>query len=192
MKLYGDSRSGNCDKILFVMHYLNLDHDWVELDSLQGETRTLEFSAINPMGQIPYLELPDGRGLAQSNAIIRFLANGTDLIPSDKYRLAEVDQWMFWEANNYEFFVASCIAHMTYLEQPKATRDPMRVERSLQSLQILDGHLTDRNWIVNEAPSVADAAVFGYTRKAHLGGFDMEKYPHIIKWLENCERVFVP
>lgn len=189
MKIYGDRRSGNCDKVLFVADFLKLRYKWIELDSVNGETRTADFMAKNSMGQIPFLELPNGNGIAQSNAIIRYLAKGSSLIPVDDYLKSQVDAWMFWEANNHEFFVAGCIGHMTYMEKSKESRDPMRVKRGEESLHIMDTHLVGKQWLVGEMISLADVALLAYTRRAHLGGFPMEKFSNLRDWIDRSEHL---
>ena len=94
MKIYGDVRSGNCDKVRFIVDYLCLPYEWVEIDSVAGATRTPEFLAINSQGQVPVVQLADGRFLAQSNAIIRHIADGSPLLPGDNWSRAKMDEWM--------------------------------------------------------------------------------------------------
>ena len=152
MKIYGDGRSGNCDKVRFTADYLRLPYEWVEIDSAAGGTRTPEFMAINPQGQIPVLQLADGRVLAQSNAIVRHLADGSALLPDDKWRRAKIDEWMFWESNNHEFFVAGCISHMTYMGKSKETRDPMRVNRGDGALDLMERYLLYLIYLLHSVP----------------------------------------
>lgn len=187
MKIYGNTRSGNCDKVRFTAHHLRLPYEWVEIDSIAGATRTPEFLAINPQGQVPVIALSDGRILAQSNAIIRYLADGSPLLPGDPWIRAKIDEWMFWESNNHEFFVAGCIAHMTYMGQSKETRDPMRVERGDRALDIMERHLQASRWLVGDSLTVADVALLAYTRQAQAGGFDMRRRPQIGQWVGRCE-----
>lgn len=179
MKIYGDVRSGNCDKVRFTVDYLRLPYEWVEIDSVAGGTRTPEFLAMNPQGQVPVAELADGQFLAQSNAIIRHVANGSRLLPGDERSRAKIDEWMFWESNNHEFFVAGCISHMTYMSKSKDTRDPMRVDRGDRALDIMERHLRASQWLVGESITLADVALLAYTRRAHLGGFDMLRRPKL-------------
>jgi glutathione S-transferase len=187
MKIYGDVRSGNCDKVRFTLDYLRLPYTWVEIDSVAGGTRTPQFLAINPQGQVPVLRLADGRVLAQSNAIIRTLADGSSLVPDDKWSRAKVDEWMFWESNNHEFHVAGCIAHMTYMRKSKETRDPMRVQRGDQALDLMERYLGHSRWLVGEGISLADVALLAYTRQAPRGGFDLLGRPHLRQWINRCE-----
>lgn len=187
MRIYGDRCSGNCDKVRFTADYLRLPYEWIEADSIKGATRTPAFLAKNPQGQVPLAEFPDGRCLAQSNAIVRRLAEGTRLLPTDAWARAKVDEWMFWEANNFEFFVAGCYGHMTYMGQPKETRDPMRVARGETALDLLDGELRGRQWLIDASITVADVAVLGYARLAHLGGFDIAQRPNLQSWISHSE-----
>ena len=187
MKIYGDVRSGNCDKVRFTVDYFRLPYEWVEIDSVAGATRTPEFLAINSQGQVPVVQLADGRFLAQSNAIIRHIADGSPLLPGDNWSRAKIDEWMFWESNNHEFFVAGCISHMTYMGKSKDTRDPMRVERGDRALDIMERYLRDHQWLVGESITLADIALLAYTRQAHLGGFDMLPRPKLRQWVNRCE-----
>jgi len=185
--LYGDHRSGNCDKVVFTLNYLGLPYEWVEVDSLAGETRTERYLRINPMGQIPCIDVPGHGLLAQSNAIIRFLADGSPLLPADAWARSNMDAWMFWEANNHEFFIAGCIGHMTYMGQPKDTRDPMRVRRGEEALDIMERRLGGAPWIAGEALTVADISLIAYTRHAERGGFDLAPRPSLRAWIARAQ-----
>jgi glutathione S-transferase len=187
MKIFGDHRSGNCDKVRFTVGYLQLTHEWIEIDSVKGGTRTPEFLAMNPQGQVPVALFPDGRALAQSNAIVRYLSDGSPLLPADRWKRAKIDEWMFWEANNHEIFVAGCISHMTYMAKSKETRDPMRVQRGDRALDVMENHLQVTNWMVADELTAADIALVAYTRQAHLGGFDMSARPRLRGWIARCE-----
>lgn len=187
MKLYGDHRSGNCDKVVFAVAYLGLDYEWIEVDSADGATRTTEFLAINPRGQVPTAIFPDGKVLGQSNAIVRYLSAGSDLLPDDPWARAKIDEWMFWEANNHEFFVAGCISHMTYMDQSFETRDTMRVRRGDEALDMMERHLKTADWLVGDRLTVADISLLAYTRQAHRGGFDMNRRTKVREWISRCE-----
>jgi glutathione S-transferase len=187
MKIFGDHRSGNCDKVRFTVDHLQLPHEWVEIDSVRGGTTTPEFLAMNAQGQVPVVLLPDGRTLAQSNAIVRFMSDGSPLLPADRWKKAKIDEWMFWEANNHEFFVAGCISHMTYMAKSRDTRDPMRVQRGERALDIMESHLLSADWMVADELTAADISLLAYTRQAHLGGFDMTTRPRVRSWVVRCE-----
>ena len=100
MRIYGDSISGNCLKVKWTCDVLGLAYDWVETSVLVAATRTPEFLAMNPAGQVPLVILPNGKPLAESNAIILHLAEGSYLVPSDAYERACMLQWLFWEHNH--------------------------------------------------------------------------------------------
>jgi glutathione S-transferase len=142
---------------------------------------------MNPQGQVPVAVLPDGRILAQSNAIVRYVSEGSPLLPDDKWKRAKIDEWMFWESNNHEFFVAGCISHMTYMGKSKETRDPMRVQRGERALDIMERHLRSADWMVADGLTAADIALLAYTRQAHLGGFDMSARNNLRNWVTRSE-----
>lgn len=184
---YGDFRSGNCGKIVFALNYLDISFRWIEVDSLGGETRTLDFLRVNPKGQIPVVVLPDGRILAQSNAIVRYFAEGTSLMPTDPWLRAKVDEWMFWEANNHEMFVAGCISHMTYQGRSKDSRDEWRVVRANEALDVMNLHLSEQDWLVGTSITAADIALIAYTRAAERGGLEFEDRVPLRSWIDRCE-----
>jgi glutathione S-transferase len=142
---------------------------------------------MNPQGQVPVAQLGDGRFLAQSNAIIRSIADESPLSPADKWSKAKIDEWMFRESNNHEFFVAGCISHVTYMGKSKDTRDPMSVERGDRASDIMERHLQNSHWLVGKSITIADVALVAYTRRAHLGGFDMGQRPKLRQWAGRYE-----
>ena len=115
MKIYGDSNSGNCLKVKWVCDRLALPYSWIGVDTLKRETRTTQFLKLNSAGQVPAVEFDDGRVLAESNAIIRYLARGSDLIPADAFAAAKMDEWLFWEQYSHEPYIAVCRFQMAYL-----------------------------------------------------------------------------
>src|ERR1700753_682822 len=143
MKIYGDSISGNCLKVKWVADSLGLSYQWIETNILQGESRTPAFLALNPAGQVPLVILDDGRPLAQSNAIILHLAEGSDLIPADAYDRARMLEWMFWEQYSHEPYVAVARFQVRYLGRPVADLEPKIVERGRGALQRLEDGLAD-------------------------------------------------
>ncbi len=187
MKLYGDTKSGNCQKTKRVADLLGLAYDWVEIDIMKGESRTAEFLAISPQGQVPVLQLADGRALAQSNAILRYLARGSDLVPEDPFDQALVDQWLFWEQYSHEPYIAVCRFQMLYLGKPADEREAWRVERGEGALDQMDAHLVGRDFFVGDRFTIADIALHAYTSVAHEGGFDLATRPHVQAWLQRCQ-----
>jgi glutathione S-transferase len=188
MRIYGDIGSGNCLKVKYTADALGLAYEWVEIDIMKGESRTPDFLAMSPMGQVPVVVLDDGRALSQSNAIIRFLARGTRLLPDDGYQQAKVDEWLFWEQNAHEFFVAGARFQMVYLGRAREQREPLRVERGEKALDFMDEVLAGRDFFVGGGITVADIALLPYTRLAGEGGFDLSTRAHLGAWISRCEQ----
>lgn len=187
MKIYGDSISGNCLKVKWTADFLGLTYDWIETDILKGESRTPAYLALNPAGQVPLMVLDDGRPLAQSNAIILHLAEGSALIPTDGYDRARMLEWMFWEQYSHEPYVAVARFHMKYLGKPAQDLEPRLVERGAAALQRLEDGLADGPFLVGGAVSLADVALVAYTRVAHEGGFSLDVYPRVKSWVARVE-----
>jgi len=187
MKIHGDSNSGNCLKVKWVCDRLGLPYRWIAVDTMKQETRTPQFLALNSAGQVPVVELDDGRTLAQSNAIIRYLARGSALIPLDHFAAAKMDEWLFWEQYSHEPYIAVCRFQMVYLGKPASELDPNKVQRGHAALDRMDRHLAGRAFLVGEAFSLADVALLAYTRVAHEGGFDLARYPSIRRWIKDGE-----
>ena len=188
MKIYGDLISGNCLKIKYVADFLGLAYEWVPVDIMQGQSRTPEFLARNPAGQVPVVELDDGRYLAQSNAIIGYLAQGSSLLPDDAYLRAKVYELLFWEQYSHEPYVAVCRFVMRYQGKTREQREPMRVERGEAALDFMERGLEGRTWFVGETMTIADIALLAYTRLAHEGGFDLSNRPAVRSWISRCEQ----
>lgn len=187
MKIYGDANSGNCLKVKWTADHLGLSYTWQEIDTGRGESRTAAYLAKFPLGQVPAVEFEDGRRLAQSNAIIRYLAVGSALLPADAFLAAKVDEWLFWEQYSHEPYVAVCRHHMVYKGQPRETREAWRVERGEAALDLLDRQLAGRAWLVGDDMTVADIALLAYSRVAHEGGFDLATRPNLRAWIGRSE-----
>ena len=155
---------------------------------MKGETRTPEFLKLNSAGQVPAVELDDGRTLAQSNAIIRYLARGSDLIPKDAYTAAKMDEWLFWEQYSHEPYIAVCRFQMVYLKKPATDLDPEKVKRGRAALARMEQHLAGSRFLAGEAVSLADVSLLAYTRVAHEGGFDLAGYPGLRRWIGEAEK----
>ena len=188
MKLYGDENSGNCLKVKYAADHLGLPYEWIAVDIMKGESRTPQFLQMNPMGQVPVIELDDGRHLAQSNAILRHLARGSPLMPADEYEEAKADELMFWEQYSHEPYIAVCRFQMVYLGQPKEARETIRVIRGETALDLMETIIDGRDWFVGNRFSIADLALFPYTRFAEQGGFDLAHRPHVRSWIARCEK----
>jgi glutathione S-transferase len=188
MKIYGDSNSGNCLKVKWVCDKLALPYSWVEIDTLKGGSRTAEFLRLNPAGQVPTVEFDDGRTLAQSNAIIRHFARGSDLIPSDAFAAAKMDEWLFWEQYSHEPYIAVCRFQMVYLRKPASELDPDKVKRGYAALARMEQQLAATPFLIGDTISLADVALLAYTRLAHEGGFDLDGYAALRRWIADAER----
>jgi glutathione S-transferase len=187
MRIYGDSNSGNCLKVKWVCDRLSLPYSWIDVDTLKGETRTSEFLNLNSAGQVPTVEFDDGRTLAQSNAIIRYLARGSDLIPSDAFVAAKMDEWLFWEQYSHEPHIAVCRFQMVYLGKPASDLDPDKVKRGYAALMRMEQQLAMTRFLTGAAVSLADVALLAYTRVAHEGGFQLDRYTALRRWIAATE-----
>jgi len=187
LMIYGDGKSGNCLKVKWTAEKLGIPYRWLELDVLRAETRTPDFLALNPAGQVPLVILPDGRALAQSNAIIVHLAEGSVLIPADSYDRAKMFEWLFWEQYSHEPYVAVARFQMAYLGKPRESLDAKLVERGRSALQRLEDGLEDRPFLVGDTISLADVSLVAYTRVAHEGGFDLADFPRTSAWVARVE-----
>jgi len=183
MKLYDYLPSGNSYKVRLLLSYLSVGYEWVNLDIIKGETQTNGFKAKNPVGQIPLLELSDGRRIAESNAILYFLAEGTPYFPASVFDQAKVLQWMFFEQYKHEpsIAVARYIRHYA-METRKGELEAL-TPRGYAALNVMDAHLADHLYFVGGGPTIADISLYGYTHVAEEGGFDLSNYAHIRAWL---------
>jgi glutathione S-transferase len=188
MKIYGDINSGNCLKVKWACDHLALPYIWVAIDTLKQQTRTPEFLGLNDAGQVPVVALDDGRTLAQSNAIIRYLARGSDLIPADAFAQAKMDEWLFWEQYSHEPYIAVCRFQMFYLGKPASELDPDKVKRGHAALARMERQLALTAFFVGRAVSLADVSLLAYTRLAHEGGFDLASYRSVCRWIGETEK----
>ena len=190
LTVFGDIRSGNCLKVKWMLDWLRRDYRWVETDIMTGGSRTREFLSLNSAGQVPTLLLEDGRPLAQSNAILLHLGEGTDRIPADAYDRARMLEWMFWEQYSHEPYVAVARFQRVYAGKTAEEVEPRLMERGRSALERLDAALIHRDWLVGTAPSLADLALVAYTRVAHEGGFDLTPLPAVRTWIQRVEAAF--
>jgi glutathione S-transferase len=187
MTVYGDSISGNCLKVKFVADLLGLPYDWVEVSVVNKETRTPEFLEMNPAGQVPVVRFADNGILAQSNAIILYLAEHSDLIPDDAFERAQMYQWMFWEQYSHETAIAVLRFQKFYLKKPDHEIDPNLRPRCLRVLSLMDEHLEGRDYFAGSRLSLADIALVAYTRFSHQADIDLKDYPHVTAWVRRVE-----
>ena len=181
--IFGDPTSGNCLKVRWVADRLGLDYQWRDVDVLSGQTRTPEFLEINPAGQVPCLIRPDGRMLAQSNAIMMHLARGSDLIPEDEFDQAKMLEWMFWEQYSHEPYIAVRRFRKAYENLSDDQIDPDLLAKGRRALGVMEMRLMARDFIVGDRLSIADVALVAYTRLADEGGFDLEEFPAVRAWV---------
>lgn len=190
LKIYGDGISGNCLKVKWTADLLGLSYEWIETSVIAGQTRTPDFLAMNPAGQVPTVVLPDGRVLAQSNAIVLYLnrAHKGGLLPKGDYARAKVFEWLFWEQYSHETAIAVRRFHKHYLKKSDAEIDPKLMEKGVAALTVLENALAGGGYLVGSKLTVADIALVAYTRVAPEGGFDLEPYPAVRKWIARVER----
>ena len=187
MKIYGDSISGNCLKVKWTADLLSRPYTWIETDILDGQSRTPRFLADNPAGQVPLAILDDGRPLAQSNAIIFHLAEGSGLVPKDAYDRAKMLEWMFWEQYSHEPYIAVARFQVLYLGKSVSELDAKLVERGAAALARLELGLATTPFLVGQGLSLADIALVAYTRVAHEGGFSLDGYSRVAAWVARVE-----
>ncbi len=185
MRLYDFLDSGNGYKARLLLHKLGSPYDRIELDILEGETRTEAFLAKNPNGRVPALELDDGTVLPESNAILVYLAEGSRFLPQDRLARAQCLQWMFFEQYNHEpsIAVARYILRHTPDGSPRRAELPTLAEKGNAALGVMERHLESRQYFVGDQLSVADIALYAYTHVADQGGFDLSGYPNVQAWL---------
>ncbi len=184
MKLYDYLPSGNSYKVRLLLSYLDIGYDWINLDIIKGDTQSADYKSKNPVGQIPLLELDDGRRIAESNAILYFLAEGTPYWPVSAFDQAKCLQWMFFEQYKHEpnIAVARFIRH--YFMDTRSGELPALMTKGYAVLDIMEAHLSTHNWFVGAGPTLADISLYAYSHVADEGGFDLSKYPAISAWLE--------
>ena len=189
LTLYGDSISGNCMKPKWTADLLGIAYDWVEVDILQGGTRTEDFLSVNPAGQVPLARWPDGRALPQSNSIMLYLAEGagSELVPADPFKKAQMMSWLFWEQYSHETAIAVRRFQKHYLKTPEDQIDPQLMARGRRALGVMELQLTYTDWLVGDAMTLADIALVAYTRVAHEGGFDLSEFPSVERWVSRTE-----
>ena len=185
MILYDYLDSGNGYKIRLLLAHLDRSYRWVELDILTGATHTAGFLAKNPNGRIPALELEDGTCLAESNAILWYLADGSPYLPAGKLERAQVLQWMFFEQYSHEPYVATPRFILKHLPQdsPRRAELPKRLEQGRAALTVMEKHLAGRQFFVGEHYSIADIALYAYTHVAHEAQLELAPYPSVRSWL---------
>ena len=189
MKIYGDKQSGNSYKLILLASFLQIPYEWQDIDTKKGETRTDSFLQMNPNGKIPILVLDDGRILSESNAILNFLAEGSDLIPKDSFERAKVFQWQFFEQYSHEPYIAVARYIRHYLGIPAERRGEYESKQmgGHKALKVMETQLGKTPYLVGDHLTTADISLFAYTHVAEEGGFDLSSYPKILDWIKRIQ-----
>jgi glutathione S-transferase len=184
MLLYNSQISGNCYKARLLFAHLGLGYERRELDVIDRSDRQEVLGTLNPALRVPTLVFDDGRVLAESNAILFYFAEGTDYLPADRFERAQVLQWLFFEQYSHEPFIAVARFWKIAGIQPSPTQLEAKLGGGRAALRALDGHLTERRFLVGERYSIADIALYAYTHVAPEGGFELDPYPAVRTWLQ--------
>lgn len=190
LRLHDNLTSGNGYKARLLLAQLGMPYQRIEYDIDRRETRTPEFLQKNPNGRIPVLELEDGTFLAESNAILWYLAEGTRFLPEDRRQRAEILQWMFFEQYSHEPCIAVARAILRYspADSPRRAELPRLQERGRKALGVMQQHLAREAFFAG-AYSIADIALYAYTHCAADGGFDLADWPAVVDWLARVRSV---
>jgi glutathione S-transferase len=185
MLLYNSTVSGNCYKVRLLLAHLGLEYETIEVSVVDRSNRKELLGGLNPGLRVPALVLDDGRPLAESNAILWYVGDGTDYVPDDPYERAQVLQWLFFEQYSHEPNIAVARFWLVYSGTPEqfTERLPERMRGGYAALDAMERHLAERTFLVGDRYSIADIALYAYTHVAHEGGFELERYPSIRAWL---------
>ena len=189
MKIYGDIYSGNCYKLKLICSLLDIEHEWIPVDILRGETREDSFLTLNPNGQIPVCVTADGEVLSESNAILYYLAADSDYWPRERLAQTRVLQWQFFEQYTHEptIAVARFIKRYQGLPAEREQEYQSKLKGGYRALDLMEQHLSHNRFMVGESCSIADISLFAYTHVAGEGGFDLAAYAALRAWLERIE-----
>jgi glutathione S-transferase len=189
LRIYGDVLSGNCYKVKLLAGLLGLAYDWVHVNITKGESRTAAFLAMTPNGRIPVLEYAPGAYLAESNAILHYLAEGSPFLPTDRLAHAQVLQWMFFEQYSHEPYIATSRYWIKYLNARDAYHEQLELKREpgYAALGVMERRLRRAPFFVSDRATIADVALYAYTHVAHEGDFSLDGYPAIRHWLGRVE-----
>jgi glutathione S-transferase len=188
--LYSMQRSGNSYKVRLALAQLGVDYRLVEVDILKGDSHTPEFLQMNPNGQVPLLEVGPNRHLAESNAILWYVAGGTPLAPEDRIERAEALQWMFFEQHSLEPNIGAAYFWLALVKggrelQRHALEDWM--EEGYRALRVMENHLKHNDYFAAGRYTIADIALYAYTHLAHLCDYELGTFPAIRRWLDRVE-----
>ncbi len=188
-RVYGDMLSGNCYKIKLLMQLLAIEHEWQHVDILSGETHTDAFLQINSNAKIPVLQIDATTHLTESNAILNFLAEGSAYLPDAGIARARVLQWQFFEQYSHEPYIAVARYINKYLGLPEARRAEYaaKQEGGHKALSVMQQQLSSSAFLTGDNPTIADISLYAYTHVAEEGGFDLQPYTSIKRWLQAIE-----
>ena len=191
MKIYGDIKSGNCYKLKLICALLDIEHDWIPVDIMQGETREEGFLALNPVGQIPICVTDDGETLTESNAILYYLSSDSDFWPRERLAQTRVLEWQFFEQYTHEPNIAVARFIRVYQGMPDERRREYeaRLKNGYRALDLMERHLDNRRFLVGDSCTIADISLFAYTHVSEEGGFDLSTYPAIRAWIANVQQL---
>lgn len=185
MRLYDYSASGNCYKPRLLLALLGREYERVPIDIFGGDTLTDAYAALNPAREVPVLELDDGSVIAQSDAILWFLAEGSPFLPDDPLERAQVLQWLFFEQERVMTGIGGARFRILTGRNPELV--PSRLELAKSALEILEARLDGRSYLVGSSCSIADVSNYGYAHVAGDAGFDLGEYPSVAAWLRGIE-----
>jgi len=191
MKIYGDIYSGNCYKLKLICALLDIEHDWVSVDIMRGETREEGFLQLNPVGQIPICVTDEGETLTESNAILYYLGRDSELWPSDRLAQTRVLEWQFFEQYTHEPSIAVARFIRLYQGMPEERRSEYeaKLKSGYRALNLMERHLEQHRFLVGETCSIADISLFAYTHVAAEGGFELANYRAIRAWIKNVQQL---
>lgn len=189
-KVFGMSSSGNCYKVKLLLNQLEIGYEWEELDILRGETRTSDFLHRNPNGKVPLLQIGTDQYLAESNAILCYLADGTALWSPERFEKAETLQWLFFEQYSHEPYIAVARFIQKFLppDHPRRAELPELQARGYAALHVMENHLSRATFFVRNSYSIADIALYAYTHVAQEGGFSLDSFNAIQAWMHRIQQ----
>lgn len=187
--VYGDIFSGNCYKVALLLHLLDKPFTWVPQSVLKGDTHKPEFLALNPNAKIPLLVLDSGQALPESNAILNYLAQGTEFLPDSPLARARVLQWQFFEQYSHEPTIAVARFIMRYLNSPAERLEELKAKQQggLRALSVKEQQLGETAYMAGDTFTIADISLYAYTHVADEGGISLDDYPNILHWIDRIE-----
>ena len=189
LRLYDYLPSQNAWKVRLLLSHLGLEYERVPVSIFEGESRSEAYLEKNPAGAVPVLEVEPGRTIAESNAILCYLAEGTPYLPQDRFERAQVMQWLFFEQSYVEPQIGSLRYWTLTGKLAKRPEDMVAGKRasSLRALAALERHLARRTFLVGERYTIADLAVYAYAAHAEEAGLDLAPYPAFRAWISRVE-----